>query len=120
MPNPNASIFAEMFSDMSRVFADLWGEECAFTLADGRNIVCQAIFVPQHVEQQIGDHGVSQSVNFPRLDIRRADLLSNLISDIEDEMDGAIVTISDRTYYLTEPRDDHRVMLRCRLALSPT
>jgi hypothetical protein len=114
------AIFAEMFSDMSHVFTDLWGQECAFELADGRNIVCQAIFSAQDVEQSIGGHGVAQSMSYPRLDIRRADLLSNLITDLEDEMDGAIVTIDGRTYCITEPRDDHRVMLRCRLALSPS
>ncbi|UFM66797.1 hypothetical protein LOS78_12760 [Paracoccus sp. MA] len=108
--------FDEMFAHMSGIFAEIWGAPRALRLTDGREVTVPGIWRPDHVEQQIGDY-VSQRDAWPRLDLRRQDLIAAGVTDPESDLHDAIVEIDGKTRRLVEIRDDGRAMVKCRCAL---
>jgi hypothetical protein len=111
----NPSVFDGMFWHMSQIFSDVWGAPVTLKLHDGREIVVSGIYREYNIEWSIHD-GVDQRMPWPKLDIRRADLIAAGVLDPEADLDQAELTLNGKTRMLSEIRDDQRVMVKCRVS----
>lgn len=111
----NNSVFDGMFGHMSQVFVDVWGVPFMLKLHDDREIVVSGIYREDNIEWSVHD-GVEQRMPWPKLDIRRADLIAAGVLDPEADLDQSELTLNGKTRMLSEIRDDQRVMVKCRVS----
>lgn len=110
--------FAEMFSHMTGVFAEIWGSPYVLTLAGGRVITVSGIWFDDHLDEAITDHDVNQRVVWPKLDFRRAELVGLGLTNPESDLYGATLQIDGSPHKLVKIRDDGKAMVRCRVSTS--
>lgn len=80
-----APAFDQMFGHMSQIFGELWGSDYRIELHDGREIVVRGIYSADHVDWSLHD-GVEQRMPWPKLDLRRADLIAAGVSEPESDL----------------------------------
>lgn len=108
----------DMYAAMSSTFTDLWGGGYQITLVDGGVLDVEGIFKMSSREETIGDYGVTQLIDEPRLDVRREQLIAQGVDDPETDLHDATVEVDGTIYRVSKVRDDRKVMVKLWLSFS--
>ena len=110
------SIISGMYSDMSAVFTEIFGQTYDIDTESHGIVSIEGVYRPENVEISVGDHGMSQRMPWPRIDFRRDQLFAAGLTDPENDLHGAQIVIDGRIANISDPEDDGRVMVRCRVS----
>ena len=108
--------FDEIYSDMSRVFTEVFGDEYEIRTERHGTLMVEAVYKNDFVETMIGGHGASQRMPYAHIDFRRDQLVAAGMTDLEADLHGAQVVIDGRLWNVSEPEDDMRAMVKCRVS----
>lgn len=113
-------ILDAMYADMSAVFTASFGASYNVQTVDHGVVPLDAIYRPDNIETIIGDNGATQRMKWPRLDFQRDQLILAGLTDPENDLADAQVSINGRISNITSVEDDGRVMVRCRVSRTST
>lgn len=83
------------------------------TLKGGRSLMIDGIYEPRH-EELFSEGGVEVLRPWPRIQLRRAQLIAGGVTDPNRGLSGARVLIGEETFDLDQVRDDGYVFVAAR------
>lgn len=81
------------------------GRHFLVTLKDGRTLTVEGVYEPKH-EEVFSENGVEILRPWPRIQLRRAQLIAAGVTDPQRGLAGARVLIDDGPVFLEQIRDD--------------
>lgn len=99
-----------IFSQIGRTAAALFGRPFTITLTDGVEVTVNAIWDPARRETEVGDYGAVTAVIEKQLHVSLSSW--SPYNRPSDDLDRAQVTVDGQLYELIGPRDDGKSIIK--------